>query len=110
MAVCDTEKIHKENSKTNLVYGSIRFDMYESGLFRRIVQAANSGEGGRWIFEQYGVPLPEENVDLYKKRLIKDRFPVDALNHLLQKSFGINFLDPDFYRPQNGCMLITEVE
>ena len=107
-AVRDTEKAHKLDSSISLAYGSIRFDFYVSGKYMRVIQAANSGSSGKWIFYENGEPLSAECLENYKRRLIKDRFTAENLKQLLKDAFGIRFFDLDFYRPEKGCLMITK--
>ena len=48
----------------------------------------------RWIFYEEGEPLPFENLDYYKRRMIKDRIGNDILIEYLSK-LGVNFYDID---------------
>ena len=48
----------------------------------------------RWIFYEEGEPLPFENKEYYKRRLIKDRLNNDIIVEYLSK-MGINLLDID---------------
>lgn len=107
-AVKDTEKAHKLDSSISLAYGSIRFDFYVSGKYMRVIQVANSGRSGKWVFYTNGDPLPSEILENYEKRLVKDRFTAENLNQLLNDAFGIRFFDLDFYKPEKGCLMITQ--
>jgi hypothetical protein len=90
-----------------LVYGSVRFDFYVNGKCMRVLQVANSGSSGKWIFYEHGDHLSAESLENYKKRLVRDRFTTENLSQLLYDSFGIRFLDLNFYQPEQGCLLIT---
>ncbi len=106
-AVNDTEKAHNLDSSVPLVYGSVRFDFYVNGKCMRVLQVANSGSSGKWIFYEHGDHLSAESLENYKKRLVRDRFTTENLSQLLYDSFGIRFLDLNFYQPEQGCLLIT---
>lgn len=48
----------------------------------------------RWIFYEEGEPLPFENLDYYKRRMIKERIGNDVIIEYLSK-LGVNFFDID---------------
>jgi hypothetical protein len=51
-------------------------------LTRRAIAAAN--DGGRWVFETTGEPLPFERIDNYKQRRRADRLTSDLLYEYLR--------------------------
>lgn len=71
------------------VYGS-------NGVDVRHISATEEAPG-EWEFRQEGEPFPFEEVARYKKRRIRDRFPVELLVEYL-KPFEIDLFNADFYR------------
>jgi hypothetical protein len=43
----------------------------------RVVSLLN--DGGRWRFDESGLPLPFEDVEVYRARRVSSRFPPDLL-------------------------------
>ena len=72
----------------------------ETDLIRSI---AVIKEGG-WKFYQYGTPLPFEDLEKYKARLIKNRFNLSMLNDYLKK-FSIDIFNETFYCPDTAMLL-----
>jgi hypothetical protein len=62
----------------------------------RAIYAVN--DGGRWVFEQSGAPLPFEEPEHYKARRKKDRLPFELLDKYC-RVLGIRPFDEDFYLP-----------
>jgi hypothetical protein len=52
-------------------------------LLRRMITAAN--DGGRWVFETSGDPLPFERLEEYRHRRISRRFTCDLLYDYLRQ-------------------------
>jgi hypothetical protein len=62
-------------------------------LCRRAVYAAD--DGGRWAFGESGERFPFEEVDAYRRRLIRDRFTPELLERYLM-ALGVPVdLEPD---------------
>lgn len=55
----------------------------------------------QWVFYEEGIPLPFENVDLYSKRLKKDRLNKDIILQYMSIA-GWHLLSKDFWMPANG--------
>jgi hypothetical protein len=53
-------------------------------------------DGGRWCFEQSGVPYPFEEQSAYSRQRKRDRFTRDMLERYLRE-FGINPFVDEFY-------------
>lgn len=53
---------------------------------RRTISAAD--DGGRWVFNQVGVPFEFEDLDAYRRRRVRDRFTAVMLSEYL-RSLGV---------------------
>jgi hypothetical protein len=62
---------------------------------RRAVVAME--DGGRWIFETSGEPLPFEELDRYRARRVRDRFTSDMLERYCQ-ALDVDVFNGEFYR------------
>jgi hypothetical protein len=62
---------------------------------RRAVVAMD--DGGRWIFETSGEPLPFEELDRYRTRRVRDRFTSDMLERYCQ-ALDVDVFNGEFYR------------
>jgi hypothetical protein len=87
-------------------YGATIFELYgpRSTTFlnhERSIAVAN--DGGRWIFQQAGTPLPFEQLEAYGARSIRDRFNIELLDRYLQ-ALGIHAFDEAFYKHE-GVLL-----
>jgi len=70
----------------------------------RSIYAAN--DGGKWVFDAYGLKQPFEETERYSARPIKDRFTPDMLDRYLQ-ALGIHAFDEAFYQcEQRGAELV----
>ncbi len=57
-------------------------------------------DGGRWVFDEYGDPKDFENLEAYKAKRIKDRFPPELLQDYLMH-LGIDAYNEGFYISTN---------
>ena len=62
-------------------------------------------DGDRWRFDMVGEPLPFEDVERYRARRVRDRFPHDLLDRYLQE-LGVSVFDADFYMPEGRAFLL----
>jgi hypothetical protein len=60
-----------------------------------------------WEFDNYGEPLPFEDVEKYKEKFARNRFTPEMLDKYL-KEFGIDFFNEDFYMPPGSKAYIIE--
>jgi hypothetical protein len=63
-------------------------------LTRRAITAAS--DGGEWVFETTGDPLPFERLDQYKRRRKSERFTPDLLHEYLRKLDVPIDVEPDW--------------
>jgi len=87
-------------------FGGTTFAVYTASLNpARGIWAIN--DGGRWVFEQTGSPLPFEREELYRRRRrIRDRFTPELLEEYCER-FGIRLFDERFYAPGHRAILIS---
>jgi hypothetical protein len=69
------------------------------------IRAISVSKEGKWGFEQYGNPLPFEQLGRYKERQIKKRFDLPLLAGYL-KHLGIEAFDEKFY--QTNAVLVEK--
>ncbi len=81
------------------VYDTSQAGSDEHG-YRRSIVAAN--DGGRWLFEQTGVPFPFEDTERYDAPRKRDRFTPDMLFSYLE-SLGIPRLFDEMLQPNGNC-------
>ena len=67
-------------------------------LTRRAIVAAN--DGGEWVFETSGEPLPFEQLDRYERRRKSERFTRDLLYDYLRRLDAPIDVDADWRRAQ----------
>ena len=77
-------------------YGSTIMELFEpqaSNEFRcrRSICAAN--DGGKWVFSQFGTPLPFENLEPYSLRQVRERFTPQVLRQYT-KQLGVPEVGP----------------
>lgn len=81
-------------------YGATILDLFgpdvknHSNTIRSITMM---NDGGKWTFDEIGDRLPFEDVEAYKARRIRDRFPVELLARYLEQ-LGLEPFDDRFYR------------
>lgn len=63
-------------------------------LARRAIVAAN--DGGEWVFETAGDPLPFERSDQYSRRRKSERFPAELLYEYLRRLDVPIDIEPDW--------------
>ena len=61
----------------------------------------------RWEFDNYGAPLPFEEVEKYREKFARNRFTPEMLDKYL-KEFGIDFFNEDFFMPPGSKAYIIE--
>jgi hypothetical protein len=71
--------------------------------FERAISALQDGD--RWRFETMGESLPFEDVERYKVRRVRDRFPHDLLGRYLHE-LGLRAFDEAFYMPEGRAFLL----
>lgn len=92
-------------------YGATIFEIYgpQQTDFLNIVRSVCLGyDGGRWSFSATGTEQSFESVDVYKSKLMKDRFTPEMLNSYLQ-AMGINMFDASYYESNDGCYLVEKI-
>lgn len=91
-AVPDSLGTRADRYATEGRFGAFIFALY--GPHPRSVCVVN--DGGKWVFEAYGEPLPFEDIQAYSRKRIRDRFDLAMLTAYLG-ALGIRAFDPDFY-------------
>jgi hypothetical protein len=76
-------------------FGATIFELYGANPtawlnHERTICAMN--DGGKWIFDQQGEPLPFERPEQYRARGVRDRFTFDLLDEYL-RAIGIRAFD-----------------
>lgn len=61
----------------------------------------------KWEFDQYGDPLPFEELEVYKAKPIKNRLTPEMVDRYA-KHFGIDFFNEDFYMPPGSKAYLIE--
>lgn len=61
----------------------------------------------KWEFDQYGDPLPFEELEVYKAKPIKNRLTPEMVDRYA-KQFGIDFFNEDFYMPPGSKAYLIE--
>lgn len=61
----------------------------------------------RWNLDQFGEPLPFEEVEKYSEKLVRNRFTPEMLQRYLLH-YGIDFFNEDFYMPEGSKAYIIE--
>jgi hypothetical protein len=59
-------------------------------------------DGGKWSFEQMGVPFPFEKAERYLLKKRTDRFDLPLLKEYLHELAGLDPFDPSFYLTETG--------
>jgi hypothetical protein len=62
----------------------------------------------KWDFDEYGEPLPFENMSAYKEKLAKNRL-TPAMVDQYCKEIGIDLFNEDFYLPEKVAYVIETV-
>ena len=81
-------------------YGATILDLFgaevtnHSNTIRSITMM---NDGGSWTFDEIGGPLPFEDLEAYKARRVRDRFPFELLRSYL-KHLRLEPFDEQFYR------------
>lgn len=102
------------NTKTNKSghgrYGALIFELYgpeETAQLNYLRTIALVNDGGKWVFQQSGHPLPFEEAESYTAPKIRDRFTLDLLSNYL-KTLGLTPFEEDFYLPSNSSAILVE--
>lgn len=61
----------------------------------------------KWEFDQYGEPLPFEELEVYKTKPVKNRLTPEMIDRYA-KQFGIDFFNEDFYMPPGSKAYLIE--
>lgn len=77
-----------------------------SGRTARGIEA--SDDGGRWVFDAYGTPLPFERPEFYGARRVRDRFPFELLREYLL-ALGVDAFNAEWYLPDGVATLVERV-
>jgi hypothetical protein len=73
--------------------------------YERVVNLAVDGD--RWSFDTSGTPLPFEDLDRYKRRRKRERFPPELLSAYLHE-LGVDAFDEDFYWAGGPAYLVEQ--
>lgn len=82
------------NDPVTSQFGAVLWSVFSDGESVRSIAAAN--DGGRWVFEQFGVAFDFENLDAYRARIKSKRF-TSAMMEAYLNHFGISLHDKSFY-------------
>ena len=83
----------KKDSRGN--YGATILEVFGSDMdYKRSICSMN--DGGRWIFEQSGIPYPFEDLSAYDRRVKRERFTEEMLENYLMH-FDARPFDEDWY-------------
>jgi hypothetical protein len=86
------------------VPGGTTLSLFELGERVRTIYAIRDGD--RWEFDQWGDPLPFEEVERYGERRIRDRFTPEMAERYMRAWAGIRIFDADFYAPDGRGILL----
>lgn len=91
-------------------YGATVFEVYGESKahlegIERSVELLD--DGGKWRFSQDGPPLPFEDLDAYRARRVRDRFPRALLAKYLGE-LGLRPFEETFYAPAGSGVLIEK--
>jgi hypothetical protein len=89
-------------------YGASILELYgptETEFLNHERSIAAANDGGRWVFETFGDPLPFEDTTRYAVRRKRDRFPFELLDEYLQQ-LGVRAFDETFYAPDRRATLV----
>lgn len=77
--------------------------------YRRSIAVSN--DGGRWVFEETGIPFDFERTELYEERRKKDRFPRELLVEYLGQ-FSLRPFEDQFYSIELGspAVLLQQIK
>jgi len=82
-------------------FGAVIFELFspEANNPRNSLRSiALVNDGGRWVFEILGEPLPFESQSVYQSKRLRDRFPVDLML-TYASALGLEPFDENFYEP-----------
>ena len=83
-------------------YGAVMLEVYgperPEKISNTVRALAASNDGGRWVFDQEGEPLPFEQAHQYQARRVRDRFTFEMLKDYL-RHLGLAPFEEDFYMP-----------
>ncbi|NYF09726.1 hypothetical protein HDC94_000882 [Leifsonia sp. AK011] len=89
-------------------WGATQFVFYPAGGDRthtRVVAATNDGS---WVWQNFGEPLPFEEVERYEAPRRRDRFTSDMLERYCQ-ALGIDVFNAEAYGPRAVLLEMTEL-
>lgn len=93
---------HITSNKQIVSYGGTSLWIKSGANYLRSIQASYQS---RWQWDISGEPLPFENLENYKAKIIRDRFPLSRLNEYC-RALGVDRNSPDFYTSKG--LLIEE--
>jgi hypothetical protein len=80
------------------------FSLFEGHIMKRHIMLSDQD---KWEFDQSGIPLPFEEVEKYKEKLVRNRFTPEMLQRYLLH-YGIDYFNDDFYMPEGSKAYIIE--
>ena len=72
-----------------------------------ILRAVYAMNDGRWVFHQQGEPLDVEQVELYKKRRIRDRVTYGYVCDVAGR-LGYDIRSPEFWKTKRDAFYYNE--
>lgn len=95
---------------TGLRLGAVSWELFADHPtsflnYERSITLVN--QGTRWVFETYGMPLPFEDLERYKRRRARDRFD-SAMAEAYSRAVGVDAFDRDAYGPR--AILVTHTD
>jgi hypothetical protein len=80
-------------------YGAIIFEVHGAELKDQRALAVTN-DGGRWVFDQSGSPLPFETPHRYQERRLRKRFTFEMLCEYAA-ALGLHPFEEEFYMPSS---------
>ena len=91
-------------------YGGVIFEIYgpePNPILNHVRTIGAVNDGGRWSFDQSGLPFPFEETERYGARRVKDRFTFDMLERYLA-ALGLHPFQEHFYLPDASAAIRFE--
>ena len=91
-------------------YGAVMLEVYgphRTAWINTVRALGASNDGGRWVFDQFGEPVPFEQLEKYQERRVKDRFTFDMLKEYL-RHLGLSPFEEGFYLPEGTPAWLVE--
>jgi hypothetical protein len=85
-------------------WGGGLFTLDEGITTKRIIMLSDQD---KWEFDEYGEPLPFEDIEKYKEKYARNRFTPEMLQKYLLH-YGIDYFNDDFYMPPGSKAYIIE--